>query len=70
LKKRTWCCLWWIARWPDAGGLRYRQTPAFTRKAAFLVANKTDGIDADQAVADFWSLGLGEIYRCGIAVAA
>ena len=31
-------------------------------KPTFLVANKTDGIDADQAVADFWSLGLGEIY--------
>jgi GTP-binding protein len=26
------------------------------------VANKTDGIDADQAIADFWSLGLGDIY--------
>jgi len=31
-------------------------------KATFLVANKTDGIDADQAMADFWSLGLGDIY--------
>ena len=31
-------------------------------KPTFLVANKTDGIDADQAVADFWSLGLGDIY--------
>ncbi|MDU3718649.1 MAG: ribosome biogenesis GTPase Der [Klebsiella michiganensis] len=31
-------------------------------KPTFLVANKTDGIDADQAIADFWSLGLGEIY--------
>jgi GTPase len=31
-------------------------------KPTFLVANKTDGIDADQAVADFWSLGLGNIY--------
>ena len=26
------------------------------------MANKTDGIDADQAIADFWSLGLGDIY--------
>ncbi|MER3625458.1 50S ribosome-binding GTPase, partial [Klebsiella pneumoniae] len=25
-------------------------------------ANKTDGIDVDQAMADFWSLGLGDIY--------
>ncbi|VFS64018.1 GTP-binding protein EngA [Kluyvera cryocrescens] len=31
-------------------------------KPTFLVANKTDGIDPDQAVADFWSLGLGEIH--------
>ncbi|MDI5811265.1 hypothetical protein MJM95_28730, partial [Salmonella enterica subsp. enterica serovar Anatum] len=28
----------------------------------FLVANKTDGLDPDQAVVDFYSLGLGEIY--------
>lgn len=26
------------------------------------MANKTDGIDVDQAMADFWSLGLGDIY--------
>lgn len=31
-------------------------------KPTFLVANKTDGIDADQAIADFWSLGLGDIH--------
>jgi len=31
-------------------------------KKVFLVANKTDGLDADTAVADFYSLGLGEIY--------
>ncbi|KQN54902.1 ribosome biogenesis GTPase Der [Erwinia sp. E602] len=31
-------------------------------KATFLVANKTDGLDADAAVLDFWSLGLGEIH--------
>jgi len=29
-------------------------------KKIFLVANKVDGIDADSAVADFYSLGLGE----------
>ncbi|MBF3320955.1 50S ribosome-binding GTPase, partial [Leptospira borgpetersenii serovar Hardjo-bovis] len=28
----------------------------------FLVANKTDGLDPDQAVSDFYSLGLGEIH--------
>lgn len=32
------------------------------QKATFLVANKTDGIDADSAVGDFFSLGLGDIY--------
>lgn len=32
------------------------------QKATFLVANKTDGLDPDQAVVDFYSLGLGEIY--------
>ncbi|EFN4062742.1 ribosome biogenesis GTPase Der [Escherichia coli] len=31
-------------------------------KLTFLVANKTDGLDPDQAVVDFYSLGLGEIY--------
>ncbi|RWR02996.1 GTP-binding protein Der [[Pantoea] beijingensis] len=36
--------------------LRSRQKPTF------LVANKTDGLDADSAVGDFYSLGLGDIY--------
>ncbi|MBK4716026.1 MULTISPECIES: ribosome biogenesis GTPase Der [Tenebrionibacter/Tenebrionicola group] len=31
-------------------------------KPTFLVANKTDGLDADQAIADFWQLGMGEIH--------
>ncbi|CAM3727841.1 ribosome biogenesis GTPase Der [Rouxiella silvae] len=31
-------------------------------KATFLVANKTDGLDPDSATADFYSLGLGEVY--------
>lgn len=31
-------------------------------KATFLVANKTDGLDADSAVGDFYSLGLGEVH--------
>lgn len=31
-------------------------------KATFLVANKTDGVDADTAIADFYALGLGEVY--------
>lgn len=31
-------------------------------KPTFLVANETDGLDPDQAVVDFYSLGLGEIY--------
>ncbi|WP_369072299.1 ribosome biogenesis GTPase Der [Escherichia coli] len=33
-----------------------------SEKPTFLVANKTDGLDPDQAVVDFYSLGLGEIY--------
>lgn len=32
------------------------------RKKTYLVANKTDGIDIDTALADFYSLGLGEIF--------
>ncbi|PKH21822.1 ribosome biogenesis GTPase Der [Enterobacterales bacterium CwR94] len=36
--------------------LRSRQKPTF------LVANKTDGIDADAAILDFYSLGLGDIH--------
>ena len=32
------------------------------QKATFLVANKTDGIDPDMASADFYALGLGEVY--------
>ncbi|PRD14945.1 ribosome biogenesis GTPase Der [Pantoea coffeiphila] len=39
-----------------ANHLRSREKPTF------LVANKTDGLDADAAVLDFWSLGLGEIH--------
>ncbi|MCW2475648.1 ribosome biogenesis GTPase Der [Candidatus Symbiopectobacterium sp. NZEC151] len=31
-------------------------------KSTFLVANKIDGVDADIAMADFYSLGLGEVY--------
>lgn len=31
-------------------------------KATFLVANKTDGLDADSAIGDFYSLGMGEVY--------
>lgn len=36
-------------------------------KKAYVVANKIDGIDADAAQADFYELGLGEVY--GIAAA-
>ena len=36
--------------------LRSRQKPTF------LVANKTDGLDADSAVVEFYALGLGDIY--------
>ena len=32
------------------------------QKATFLVANKTDGLDPDTATADFYSLGLGEVF--------
>lgn len=32
------------------------------KKATFLVANKTDGLDPDTAVADFYALGLGEVH--------
>ncbi len=31
-------------------------------KATFLVANKIDGVDADSAMAEFYALGLGEVY--------
>ncbi|PIJ52306.1 ribosome biogenesis GTPase Der [Erwinia sp. OLTSP20] len=31
-------------------------------KPTFLVANKTDGVDADSAVVEFYALSLGEIY--------
>ncbi|MGK2959947.1 MAG: ribosome biogenesis GTPase Der [Candidatus Malihini olakiniferum] len=31
-------------------------------KATFLVVNKIDGIDADSAMAEFYALGLGEVY--------
>ncbi|OWO84546.1 ribosome biogenesis GTPase Der [Photorhabdus luminescens] len=31
-------------------------------RATFLVANKTDGVDIDTSVAEFYSLGLGDIY--------
>ncbi|WP_347254241.1 ribosome biogenesis GTPase Der [Leminorella grimontii] len=31
-------------------------------KATFLVANKTDGLDADSVIGDFYALGLGDVY--------
>ncbi|TKB54718.1 ribosome biogenesis GTPase Der [Ferrimonas aestuarii] len=37
------------------------------QKDVFLVANKTDGIDADSAVGEFYALGLGEIYQIAAA---
>ena len=36
-------------------------------KVTFVVANKVDGIDADSACAEFWSLGLGEVYQMAAA---
>ncbi|WP_333795690.1 ribosome biogenesis GTPase Der [Rheinheimera sp.] len=36
-------------------------------KTVFLVANKTDGLDADSAIADFYSLGIGEVYPIAAA---
>ncbi|WP_094751722.1 ribosome biogenesis GTPase Der [Psychromonas sp. CD1] len=36
-------------------------------KKVFLVANKTDGIDADSACAEFYALGLGEVYHIAAA---
>ncbi len=36
-------------------------------KTVFLVANKTDGLDSDTAIADFYSLGIGEVYPIAAA---
>ncbi|MFT5788797.1 MAG: GTP-binding protein [Shewanella sp.] len=36
-------------------------------KTTFVVANKVDGVDADSACAEFWSLGLGEVYQMAAA---
>ncbi|WP_413699669.1 ribosome biogenesis GTPase Der [Psychromonas sp. KJ10-10] len=36
-------------------------------KKVFIVANKTDGIDADTACAEFYGLGLGEVYHIAAA---
>ncbi|MCU4675654.1 ribosome biogenesis GTPase Der [Catenovulum sp. 2E275] len=36
-------------------------------KPAYLVANKTDGIDGDSAVAEFYSLALGPVYQIAAA---
>lgn len=37
-----------------------RQLRSYPNKKIFLVANKIDGVDPDVALADFYSLGLGE----------
>lgn len=37
------------------------------QKKTLLVANKTDGIDADSAVSEFYLLGLGDIYQIAAA---
>ena len=36
-------------------------------KKIFLVANKTDGIDADSVCGEFYALGLGEVYHIAAA---
>ncbi|MCH4295422.1 ribosome biogenesis GTPase Der [Shewanella sp. 3B26] len=36
-------------------------------KITFVVANKVDGIDGDSACAEFWQLGLGEVYQMAAA---
>lgn len=36
-------------------------------KNVFIVANKTDGIDADSACGEFYALGLGEVYHIAAA---
>lgn len=36
-------------------------------KKVFLVANKTDGIDADSVCGEFYALGLGEVYHIAAA---
>ncbi|WP_372870492.1 ribosome biogenesis GTPase Der [Shewanella sp.] len=36
-------------------------------KVTFVVANKVDGIDGDSACAEFWQLGLGEVYQMAAA---
>lgn len=36
-------------------------------KKIFIVANKTDGIDADSVCAEFYALGLGEVYHIAAA---
>jgi len=36
-------------------------------KKIFVVANKTDGIDADSACGEFYALGLGEVYHIAAA---
>ncbi|RUO29676.1 ribosome biogenesis GTPase Der [Aliidiomarina soli] len=36
-------------------------------KSVWVVANKIDGLDADSAVADFYQLGLGEVYHIAAA---
>lgn len=37
------------------------------KKPTFVVVNKTDGLDPDVAMSDFYSLGLGEIYPIAAA---
>ncbi|MDP5292757.1 ribosome biogenesis GTPase Der [Oceanimonas sp. CHS3-5] len=37
------------------------------QKKTLLVANKTDGIDADSAVGEFYQLGLGDVYQIAAA---
>lgn len=36
-------------------------------KSVWVVANKVDGLDADSAAADFYQLGLGEVYHIAAA---
>lgn len=38
-----------------------------TEKASLLVVNKVDGIDADSASAEFWQLGIDQVYHIAAA---
>ncbi len=67
LTKLIWCCLWWMAAGLTVADEAIAQHLRRIENPAILVVNKVDGIDADAASAEFWQLGMDQMYQIAAA---